>query len=80
MDKCSPWSILTKNLNTICIISHLCGKNSSVKLSGFDILFVGNFFLRFNTFNRCTTLAWKIPWMEEPGGLQSMGLLRVGHD
>ena len=23
------------------------------------------------------TLAWKIPWMEEPGGLQSMGSLRV---
>ena len=27
-----------------------------------------------------STLAWKIPWMEEPGGLQSMGLWRVGHD
>ena len=27
-----------------------------------------------------STLAWKIPWMEAPGGLQSMGLLRVGHD
>ena len=27
-----------------------------------------------------STLAWKIPWMEEPGGLQSMGLQRVGHD
>ena len=27
-----------------------------------------------------STLAWNIPWMEEPGGLQSMGLLRVGHD
>ena len=27
-----------------------------------------------------STLAWKIPWMEEPGGLQSMGPLRVGHD
>ena len=27
-----------------------------------------------------STLAWKIPWMEEPGGLQSMGLLRVGYD
>ena len=27
-----------------------------------------------------STLAWKIPWMEEPGGLQSMGLLRVRHD
>ena len=26
------------------------------------------------------TLAWKIPWMEELGGLQSMGSLRVGHD
>ena len=25
------------------------------------------------------TLAWKIPWTEEPGGLQSMGSLRVGH-
>ena len=24
-------------------------------------------------------LAWKIPWMEEAGGLQSMGLLRVRH-
>ena len=24
--------------------------------------------------------AWKIPWTEEPGGLQSMGLQRVGHD
>ena len=27
-----------------------------------------------------STLAWKIPWLEEPGRLQSMGLLRVGHD
>ena len=26
------------------------------------------------------TLAWKIPWMEEPGRLQSMGSHRVGHD
>ena len=27
-----------------------------------------------------STLAWKIPWTEEPGVLQSMGSLRVGHD
>ena len=27
-----------------------------------------------------STLAWKIPWTEEPGGQQSMGLLRVRHD
>ena len=25
-------------------------------------------------------LAWKIPWMDEPGELRSMGLQRVGHD
>ena len=27
-----------------------------------------------------STLDWKIPWAEEPGRLQSMGLQRVGHD
>ena len=27
-----------------------------------------------------STLAWRIPWMEEPGGLQSTGSQRVGHD
>ena len=27
-----------------------------------------------------STRAWKIPWTEEPGRLQSMGSLRVGHD
>ena len=29
---------------------------------------------------RCSTLAWRIPWTEEPGGLQSMGWQRVGRD
>ena len=29
---------------------------------------------------RFSILAWKIPWTEEPGGLQSMGSQRVGHD
>ena len=27
-----------------------------------------------------STLAWKIPWMEKPGRLQSMGSLRMGHN
>ena len=27
-----------------------------------------------------STIAWKSPWTKEPGRLQSMGLLRVGHD
>ena len=51
-----------------------------------------HFFLKLPNMGLCThrsekavaphssTLAWKIPWAEGPGGLQSMGLLRVGHD
>ena len=27
-----------------------------------------------------STLAWRIPWVEEPGRLQPMGLQRIGHD
>ena len=30
--------------------------------------------------SRSSILAWKIPWTEEAGGLQSMGLQRIGHD
>ena len=30
--------------------------------------------------SRSSILAWKIPWTEEPGGLEAKGLLRVGHD
>ena len=29
---------------------------------------------------RSSILAWEIPWTEEPGSLQSMGLQRAGHD
>ena len=28
----------------------------------------------------CSVLAWRVPWTEEPGGLQSTGSQRVGHD
>ena len=28
----------------------------------------------------CRILAWRIPWTEEPGGLWSIGLQRLGHD
>ena len=44
-------------------------------------------FRRYSSYNsektmasHSSTLAWKIPWMEGPGWLQSMGLLRVRHD
>ena len=36
--------------------------------------------LEKETATHSTTLAWKIPWTEEPGGLQSMGSQRVGHN
>ena len=41
--------------------------------------------LRYSTLEKATaphssTLAWKIPWTEEPGGLQSMGSRRVRHN
>ena len=30
--------------------------------------------------HHCSILAWEIPWTEEPGGLQSVGSQRVGHN
>ena len=36
--------------------------------------------LEKETATHSSTLAWKIPWMEEPSRLQSMGLQRVGHN
>ena len=36
--------------------------------------------LEKETATRSSTLAWKIPWTEEPGGLQSTGSQGVGHD
>ena len=44
--------------------------------SGFDLLFPND---GESTGNPLQYLAWKLPWMEEPSGLQSMGSLRVGH-
>ena len=36
--------------------------------------------LKKRTATHSSVLAWRIPWTEEPGGLQSMGSQRVGHD
>jgi len=37
-------------------------------------------FLEKEMVTHSSILAWKIPWMEEPGRLESMGSQRVGHD
>ena len=44
------------------------------------VFYYGNVSLEKAMAPHSGTLAWKIPWMEEPGRLQSMGSLRVGHD
>ena len=36
--------------------------------------------LEEGTATHSSIVAWRIPWTEEPGGLQSMGVQRVGHD
>ena len=41
---------------------------------------VGKMPLEKEMATRSSTLAWEIPWTEEPGGLQSMGSQRVGDD
>ena len=42
--------------------------------------FIPRFLRTLQMATHSSILAWKIPWTEEPGGLQSMGLQRVGHD
>ena len=54
------------------VFSDNIGKEELVLLQVIKFLNLG--------FAKPHTLAWKIPWTEEPGGLQSMGSLRVGHD
>ena len=53
---------------------------------GYEVYRVGNIVKNYVMYSEkvmaphSSTLAWKIPWMEEPRRLQSMGSLRVGHD
>jgi len=48
-------------------------------MPGLDLNIVGNT-MEKEMATHSSTLAWNIPWMEEPGGLQSMGSQIVGHD
>ena len=55
--------------------------NLSMKLKiNLILISIPIYMLSDKTVPNSSTLAWKIPWTEEPGGLQSMGSLRVGHD
>ena len=65
-----------------CSFTHHCCKTdfSIEEKLELDISRVFFFFLEKAMATHPSTLAWKIPWTEEPGRLQSMGSLRVGHD
>ena len=54
----------------------MCGSITSPNLD-FLFLFVVSF---EDVATHSSIPAWKIPWTEEPGGLQSMASQRVGHD
>ena len=63
------------------ILSYLFQISQSIHLIDIIIYYIYVFnLLEKATAPRSSTLAWKIPWMEEPGRLQSMGSLRVRHD
>ena len=53
---------------------------TSWQIDGETMETVRDFILGGSKIMHSSTLAWKIPWTEEPGRLQSMGSLRVGHD
>ena len=46
----------------------------------FEFIFVYGVRMERSMAPQSSSLAWKTPWMEEPGGLPSMGSLRVGHN
>ena len=80
--------ILVNSYTSKFLMSEL--KSRFLNLSAFEILnwivfVMEDFPMHFRVLEKAmaplsSTLAWKIPWTEEPGGLQSMGSLRVGHD
>ena len=62
-----------------------CERKQSYRVPGLDFLLHETFYPHYllvgeDNGTHASTLAWKIPWTEDPGGLQSMGSLRVGHD
>ena len=56
------------------------GKESACRRPGFDSVPGPERALEKGMATYSSILAWRIPWTEEPGGLQSSGLQRVGHD
>ena len=67
------YSHLFKNFRQFVVI-HTVKGFGAVNKAELDV------FLEKAMATHSSTLAWKIPWVEEPGRLQSVGSLRFGHD
>ena len=63
-----------------CVVGHWCGEELSPFRSPVSAEVIAVFGASHLFAAHTSILAWKIPWAEEPGRLQSMGLHRVGHD
>ena len=82
------WPLLFSNTLVLCVLAKLLGTSlvaqtvkhlptmwdTWVQSLGWEDL------LEKGVVTHSSILAWKIPWMVEPGRLQSMGSQRVGHD
>ena len=76
----SDWLILLfrHNFNNISILSHKCTGLGDQLFS--HLLIYQEDLLEEEMATSSSILAWRIPWIEEPGGLQSLGLQRDGYD
>ena len=68
------------NAGDLGLIPGLSSPITSWQIDGETMETETDFILGGSMAPHSSTLAWKIPWMEEPGGLQSMGSRRVGYD
>ena len=86
MDPVNPWFIslalrfyLTYNKGIASLIAQLVKNLSAMHETWVRSLGQENS-VEKEMATHCNILAWEIPWTEDPGRLQSMGLQRVGHD
>ena len=79
------WTSFHSCSGTLCLpdlIPWICSSPPLYNNKGFDYVsceWPSGFYSEKAMALHSSTLAWRIPWKEEPGRLQSMGLLRVGH-
>ena len=73
------WGSLLLSPVSWCTPGFACALQASLEGMRFDFNMIAPI-LEKAMATHSSSLAWKIPWMEDPGRLQSMGLQRVGHN